>query len=383
MKSNKEEVLRTFKEFWYTWAERKNQSNTIDDIKIFFDKEITSIGSGEHERGRDYDEVFKNFNDDFNELHTPIALTFNWITTKMLSETTAFVEAESKLEIEVEEGALLSFLIRITSIFNEKIDGWKIIHNHVSMPSDGQNIGESYPIDKLKARNAKLEKLVRERTQEVEDQKTELRRQKEKTENLLYNILPKSVAKELFQKGKVQPKKFNEVSILFTDFVGFTKIAKELSPDKLVVELNELFEYFDEVILKQELEKIKTIGDSYMAVCGLPEPNNEHAQKCIIAAKEMMAYLEKRNRNSIIKWHMRIGIHSGPIVAGVVGNHKFSYDLWGDSVNIASRLESSSQAGMINISKQSYDLVKESIQCQSRGKILVKGGMEIEMYFVR
>ncbi|MEL6972284.1 MAG: adenylate/guanylate cyclase domain-containing protein, partial [Bacteroidota bacterium] len=276
----------------------------------------------------------------------------------------------------------IKFHLRISTVFTLQNNQWKIAHNHVSIPSDGQNIGESYPIDKLKAKNDRLERLVQERTQELEERTHQLVKEKNRTVKLLHNILPKVVATELINTGKVRPRSADNVSVLFSDFVGFTQVASSISPDQLLEELNEVFFQFDHIIKSEQLEKIKTIGDAYMAVCGLPEENNEHAFACIRTARRMLQFLQQRNELHPVKWKMRIGIHSGEVIAGVVGKHKFTYDLWGHTVNIASRLESAGQAGKINISDQTYCLIKEQIECEHRGKIKVKGGQEINMYFV-
>lgn len=383
METIQDQMLDTFKSFWYTWAARKNKTATVEDIKSFFDEEVTSIGTGEHERGRDYQEVLNNFVDDFSQLEAPIRPHFNWINTKVLSDTSGFIEAECRLEIELAEDDVLSFMVRMTSVLLKKEATWKIIHKHISIPHEGQNTGEAYPINKLRAQNAHLQKQVEQRTQQLEQEKEKLKLEKKKTEQLLYNTLPKAVAKELIDEGRVKPHKYEAVSVLFSDFVGFTELATKITPEHLIAELNELFLFFDQIVKDHKLEKIKTIGDAYMAAAGLPEPCEDHALRCIQAAQAMFAYLHQRNQTSFIKWQMRIGVHSGPVIAGIVGKHKFFYDLWGDTVNVASRLEGCSEAGRINISKQTYDLVKQQLDCQARGKKKVKGGKEIDMYFVK
>ena len=227
-----------------------------------------------------------------------------------------------------------------------------------------------------------LEEKVAARTQEVVRQKEVIQAEKEKSENLLYNILPQTVARELIETGSTNPARYDDVSILFTDFVDFTQISASIPPSKLVNELNAIFYQFDDIIRETGLEKIKTIGDSYMAVAGLPVECEDHAIRCVRAAIAMLRQIEERNKVSSIKWGMRAGIHSGPVVAGVVGKHKFTFDLWGDTVNLASRMETAGEPGKINISAYTYDLIRNELHATYRGKISIKGKGDIDMYFV-
>ena len=207
--------------------------------------------------------------------------------------------------------------------------------------------------------------------------------EKKKSEDLLHNILPSNIIRDLKESGKTIPKRHKNVSILFTDFEGFTEIVASISAITLVDELNDIFGQFDEIMEETEVEKIETIGDAYMAACGLEKEMPNNAANCIRAAKMMQSYLEERNKSHEIKWRMRVGIHSGTIVAGVVGKKKFAYDLFGDTINIASRIESAGEAGKINISSSTYELIKNDFTCLSRGKIFAKGKGELEMYFVK
>ena len=206
--------------------------------------------------------------------------------------------------------------------------------------------------------------------------------EKKKSDELLLNILPKQVADELKSKGKAITKRYDNVTILFTDFKDFTLLASSISPIKLVKELNEIFSHFDDILGRFQIEKIKTIGDAYFAACGLPEENKNHAFQCIEAVKQMFKYLEKRNKKNEIQWEMRAGIHSGPVVAGVVSKKKYAYDLFGDTVNTASRMEANGEVGKINISETTYELVKEKYNCFHRGQINAKGKGNLNMYFV-
>ena len=207
--------------------------------------------------------------------------------------------------------------------------------------------------------------------------------EQKKSDDLLHNILPANIIKDLKESGKTIPKRHKNVTILFTDFEGFTELVASISPIKLVHELNDIFGRFDEIMEETGVEKIETIGDAYMAACGLEEESTHHAANCIKAAKKMLSYLEERNSNHEITWRMRVGIHSGTIVAGVVGKKKFAYDLFGDTINTASRIESAGEAGRINISSSTYDLVKNEFTCLSRGKIFAKGKGELDMYFIQ
>ena len=204
-------------------------------------------------------------------------------------------------------------------------------------------------------------------------------RERRKSEKLLLNILPVETAKELKAKGKAAAKHYDSVTVMFTDFKGFTSIAEKLSAEELVRELDMLFKKFDEIISKYQIEKIKTIGDAYMCASGLPTVNKDHAEIIVNAALDMQEWVVKQNN----QWKMRIGIHSGPVTAGVVGDKKFAFDIWGDTVNTASRMESSGEPNAVNVSEATYQLVKEKFQFESRGKIPAKNKGEIEMFYVK
>jgi len=209
--------------------------------------------------------------------------------------------------------------------------------------------------------------------------------EKNRSENLLLNILPGEIALELKQKGKVKAKQFDLVSVMFTDFRNFTQHSQNLTPEKLVNSVDFYFSKFDEIIEKYGLEKIKTIGDSYMCAGGLPFPDEKHPTKILQAAFEIVEFVEaskKRTNKDIANFDIRIGINTGPVVAGVVGVKKFAYDIWGDTVNVASRMESASIPGKINISENTYKLIKDAFDCEYRGEIQVKNKGLMKMYFV-
>jgi len=203
---------------------------------------------------------------------------------------------------------------------------------------------------------------------------------------LLLNILPVKVAEELKEKGSVEAQLIDDATVLFTDFKGFTQLTEKLTPKQLVAEINECFSAFDLIMQKHGVEKIKTIGDSYMAVGGLPIVNNTHALDIVSAALDIQQFMQehksKKEAAGELFFEIRIGVHTGPVIAGIVGVNKFAYDIWGDTVNIASRMESSGEVGKVNISGSTYELVKDKFSCIHRGKIEAKGKGVIEMYFV-
>ena len=215
-----------------------------------------------------------------------------------------------------------------------------------------------------------------------------IEKEKGRSDKLLLNILPSEIAEELKEKGQANARKFEMVTVLFSDFKGFTQISEKLSAEELVSEINNCFKPFDNTCVKYGIEKIKTIGDSYMAAGGLPVPSNDSVKNTVLAGLEMAEFISNRKQDRESKgdfsFEIRIGIHTGPVVAGIVGVTKFQYDIWGDTVNTASRMESSGEVGKVNISEATYKLLKEddSFSFTSRGKIEAKGKGEIEMYFV-
>lgn len=212
------------------------------------------------------------------------------------------------------------------------------------------------------------------------------RKEKQISEALLLNILPSEVAEELKQKGSADARFFDEVTVLFTDIKNFTQVTEKLSPSELVDMLHTCFKAFDEIITKHRVEKIKTIGDSYMCAGGLPVPNKSNASDVVRAGLEIQEYLKNLKAQRIAEGkepiEMRLGIHTGPVVAGIVGVKKFAYDIWGDTVNLASRMEYSGEVGKVNISEYTYHQVKDSFICTPRGKVEAKHKGLIEMYFV-
>lgn len=211
-----------------------------------------------------------------------------------------------------------------------------------------------------------------------------IRKEKRKSDNLLLNILPAEIAHELKHKGEVESVKCKAVTVLFTDFVQFSKVAEHVTPKQLVKSIDHYFKKFDEITSKHGLEKIKTVGDAYMCASGLPNPNPDHAKNAIKAAKEIadMVKGELNAQNGLTHFEIRIGLHSGPVVAGIVGLKKWQYDIWGDTVNIASRMESASEAGRVNLSETTYQEIKDEFQCEYRGELEVKHRGKFKMYFL-
>lgn len=211
--------------------------------------------------------------------------------------------------------------------------------------------------------------------------------EKQRSESLLLNILPENVATELKAQGFAKARLFADVSVMFLDFEGFTTIAKKMTPKELVDTLHEAFSAFDDIVAKHGVEKIKTIGDAYMCAAGLGDNPPAAARKIIAAAKEIHAFLNVwnagREKRGLPPFRARIGIHTGPVVAGVVGKHKFAYDIWGDTVNVAARMESAGESGKINVSAKTHELLLKEFDFAERGKIQIKNAGEVEMYFLQ
>jgi adenylate cyclase len=261
----------------------------------------------------------------------------------------------------------------------------------IQMLSDENLAKEKEKQELLERQKESLEKEVALRTQEVVAQKEEIEKQhgelkieKEKSDDLLYNILPEEVANELKINGTTTARHYSNVTVLFTDFVNFTKAGEHMSAQGLIDELHACFKMFDEITSKYGIEKIKTIGDAYLAVCGLPTSDPNHAANVVLAATEINDFMQDRlaKFGSERTFAVRIGIHSGSVVAGIVGVKKFAYDIWGDTVNTAARMEQHGEAGRINISETTYNLVMDKFSCEYRGELEVKGKGVMKMYFV-
>ncbi|MBN2522703.1 MAG: response regulator [Bacteroidales bacterium] len=235
--------------------------------------------------------------------------------------------------------------------------------------------------ERLEQANALLEN----QKEEIEEQKRLIEDEQEKSERLLLNILPFEVARQLKVKGKAGTRYYRHVTVVFTDFKDFSKNTKELEPKDLVAILDEYFAKFDEITGKHYLEKIKTIGDAYMCAGGLPLRNKSNPVDAVLAGLEIMDYmgrLKNSGKNGIPCWDLRIGIHTGPVVAGVVGRKKFAYDIWSETVNAAARIEGLGEINRVNISETTYEYVQDYFDCTHRGKIEAKNVGQINMYYV-
>jgi class 3 adenylate cyclase len=245
----------------------------------------------------------------------------------------------------------------------------------------------AFYVNRKRAELKRTNTEISQKNKLIEKQKTDIEKEKNRTEELLLNILPREVADELKTRpDRRYTRSYTQVSVLFTDFEGFTQIAGRISPEELVKELDECFSAFDEICGRHRLEKIKTIGDAYMCAGGLPQANGTHAEDTVSAALEMLAFVERRRRERELRqqhaFNVRIGIHTGPVVAGVVGSRKFAYDIWGDTVNLAARLEQNGLVGRVNLSETTYELVKNRFYCRYRGQVEAKNKGLVDMYYV-
>ncbi|GAB5554477.1 MAG: hypothetical protein Sapg2KO_40680 [Saprospiraceae bacterium] len=353
---------------------KRDPSLFTESPSIFFEG-LTGFGAEANNVFKDFNSLWENAKKEYETVPPVDSLYFQWKEVKIIEDVGVFF-GEMTLKWTIENKPVILSQGRVSFIWHKTGDHWHIIHGHFSLPYDEKGDERNERVEKLQVRTQELEQLISERT-------NALKKEKEKTESLLHNILPAEIAKELLETGKTKPKRFEEVTILFSDFKEFTNIVATIPTKKLITELNEIFSEFDEIMEKEGIEKIQTVGDAYLAACGLPTEIPDHAEKCVRAGKKMIEFLSKRNKKSAIKWKIRIGLHSGPIAAGVVGKKKFAYDIFGDTINTASRIETAGEEGKINVSAYTYDLIKEKYPCEYRGKINAKGKGDLDMYFVK
>lgn len=274
------------------------------------------------------------------------------------------------------------------------IDDNNEIVNFIAIETDITSLKQAQ--ERLQDRNQDLINItidLEKINKQLEEQQKEINRQKQKAENqkkladkLLINIFPYEIAEQLKVKGYATPKHYRLVSIIFTDFVGFSKLSEQLSMYDLIKELGMYFEKFDMITKAHYIEKIKTIGDSYMCAGGLPIRNKSNPIDTVLAALEMQKFVTDTNiikqKNNQPKWEIRLGIHTGEVISGVIGKSKMAYDIWGDAVNTASRMESNGEINKINISGSTYTYIRKYFNCSYRGKVEVRNMGEIDMYFV-
>lgn len=234
--------------------------------------------------------------------------------------------------------------------------------------------------DHSAARETEL--MLKSYSEVIEKKNKLIQREQRKVERLLFNTLPETCVNQLRDQGQTQPEKFDEVSVLFLDFVGFTTLSTKMSTDTLFRELNDIFTQFDNIIIQHRCERIKTIGDAYLAVCGMPKRISDHANLLSLAAYRMREYIQQRNQKSKYEWRCRIGIHTGEVTGGVVGRLKYIYDIFGDGVNTASRMESNSAEMKINMSEATHNLLSNDFVIEPRGLINVKGKGEMLMFYL-
>ncbi len=327
MKPIEQKAIDAFHETWVAWNGRKEE--TIEQDLRHWGESVRAIGTAADEiwRGRkDYIAYSKRA---FEQMSDPFRVEAIWLEASHLTGEYVLIWGAFKIIVDTGATPLIVEPIRFTGVMHDRGDHMEYVQWHASVPDAAE--GDEIWV------------------------------------------------------GTGEPRRYEEVSVFFSDFVGFTNIVAAIPAKKLVSELRDLFGNFDRIIGSEGLEKIKTIGDAYLAVCGLPKEDPDHAVKCVSAARKIIKYLEERNKNKALKWEARIGIHSGPVTAGVmVGgkSNKFAYDIFGDTVNTASRIETAGEKGKINVSAYTFELIKHQFKGEYRGKINVKGKGPLDMYFV-
>ncbi|MGB5667748.1 MAG: adenylate/guanylate cyclase domain-containing protein [Maribacter sp.] len=313
----------------------------------------------------------------------------------LLSFSTSEIK-EGRNQIRI-ASAVASFVVFVIGLFIGYLLARRISVPVLALRDAANKVGEgdltqsvkNNSRDEIGELGVAFNKMVRDLSsarKEIDQRRKELMNEKRKSDKLLLNILPSETANELKSTGEAKAKNYDSVTVLFTDFKDFTSISEKMSANKLVTELHHCFSNFDKIIRKYNIEKIKTIGDAYMCVGGLPVKNKTHPIDAVNAALEirecMLAYKKEKQAKGEIGFDVRIGIHTGPVVAGIVGVNKFAYDIWGSTVNTAARLEKNSEPNKINISSSLYEIIKDKYDCTLRGNISVKGLGEITMYFL-
>ena len=367
------EVLAVHDQFWQCYARRD-----LDGRFAVAADDITFFGTALHERAVGKAQ-YRAFNEKGVEQY-PHAFTIEYIWKEVrIWHETAWVEGDTYWTMGSGPEATRD-LLRQTTILKRVAGNWLVTHVHGSDPDYRLREGEYMTYGDIHTRNKDLEREVMQRTEE-------LRAEKKRSDALLLNILPEEVAEELKAKGEADAKLIDQVTILFTDFKGFTSLSEQLTPAELVAEIDHCFKTFDGIVAARRIEKIKTIGDAYMAAGGLPDPTHGSPADVVLAALElqefMTAYGAQRRAEGRPYFEMRAGVHTGPVIAGIVGVKKFAYDIWGDTVNTASRMESSGAVGCVNVSGATYELLKNDtrLRFEPRGMVAAKGKGDMHMYF--
>lgn len=307
------------------WGSRENDTATL--LRNYHHQKITAIGSARHDVFRGIEEMDKQWWKEAKQINSE-TYEVNWIEERNVDETLSIVNCELEWIRGLKRNAEVRVLHRVSTVWKKEAGNFQLVCWHSSAP-DGANQHEIFP-------------------------------------------------------GSDEPKHYGAVSVLFSDFVGFTQIVSSLSAKKLIDELNDLFTIFDATTKKYNLVKIKTIGDAYMLAGGINTTKKDHAESCVLWALDIIDFLKKRNVDAPTKWNIRIGIHTGPVIGGVIGQEKPVFDLWGDTVNTAARMEGAGKTGKVNISLATYELIKDhgAWSFESRGKVEAKGKGEMDMYFV-
>ena len=337
-------------------------------------------------------EITKNRNDNLSPMISSNVLSKVYEKQKKYNKAYEYLKLHYSLKNEDFEGGVKQKIAEVQTIFEfkKKIEAGKLEHQEeIRMKNQTKNIILIIGLFILLVAGGLWSRL-----NYVRKTKASLQKEKNISESLLLNILPAEIAQELKENGEAKARDFDLAPVLFTDFKGFTEQSASLSASELVSEINHCFKGFDHIIEKYGIEKIKTIGDSYMAAGGLPIPTKDSVKNTVLAALEMQSFIISRktqmDKENKPAFEMRVGIHAGPVVAGIVGVKKFQYDIWGDTVNTASRMESNGEVGKVNISQATYELLTDTstslsgplFSFESRGKMEVKGKGEMEMWFV-
>ncbi len=367
---DEQSVLDAHETFWQAYARR--------DLDLRFSvcaEDVTFFGTGLHERAVGKAQYRAMNQKGVEQYPEPFTIDTLWRTVRVLSGM-AWVECDT-LWIQHTGGITIKEVVRITTIFSQRDGQWCVVHVHGSEPDYRLQEGEYMTNASIVQRNRELERQVMERTKELQQEKA-------RSDDLLLNILPGMVADELKANGTSAARLYTRVTVLFTDFKNFTHVSELLSPQQLVDELHACFTAFDHLLGKYRVEKIKTVGDAYLAVAGLPAESDDHATDVVHLALDIRDYIRTRKTALGEKsFDIRIGVHSGEVVAGIVGIRKFAYDIWGDTVNTAARMEQNCPVGEVNISSATHELVKDHFHCTYRGEIDAKNKGLLKMYLAR